>query len=241
MRNTIEKSLRQIFAEKAKKKAIRWGCLTEVEIASFVDQETTDQERQRIESHLDRCVHCREHVAFLAKLNDLVPQQPVPAAWLARARELPKSQLRGSAIWRWGWGTAAAAVACLVLVSVITVWNPRQEPRLAPELTPGGAPSLRGGEPISSLPELTSPAPGATLGAQNLEFRWKPVEGAREYEISIVTSAGDLVWEKRTDGTSATAPPGLLPGHKYFVWIRAYMRDDKALRSGSVPFVISNP
>jgi putative zinc finger protein len=239
----IEKNLRRIFRESSGKGQRRWGCLTEAEIATYADRGAPERERERIESHLDRCLHCREQVAFLTLLDEADPPETVPAAWLARARDLTRSKKQGTAIWRWRWSTLAAAAACLVLVSVMTLRKPRQEPRSAPELSPSEAPLLRGRGNVAPLPELIFPAPGATVRAQNLEFHWNPVAGAREYEISIVTSAGDLVWEQRTVGTSASPPlkVGFEAGHKYFVWIRAHLREDKTLQSQAVPFVISNP
>jgi hypothetical protein len=243
MLNSIEKGLRRIFRTGAERNQRGWGCLTETEIAAFADRRATVRERDRIESHLERCIYCREQVAFLVEQNQAESLSAVPAEWLARARALVGSRGRGRVIWRWQWGAAAAAMACLALVAVVTLRVPREKIRLVPEPSTSVSPTVRSGENISSGPELMSPAPGATVPAHAVEFRWKPVDGAREYSISVATTAGDLVWEQRTEATSANLPfdVKLVPGQKYFAWIRAYLQEDKAVQSRAVPFIISNP
>jgi Putative zinc-finger len=243
MRNSIEKSLTRIFRTSSGREERGWGCLTESEIAAFADRQATGGERERMETHLDRCVYCREQVAFLAGLNEAEYPQNVPPAWLARARDLTGSGRRDATTWRWRWGTAAAAAACLVLVTLVTVQRLGQGSRSVPELSPTVAPLVRGAMNLPSVPELIWPVPGASVSARGLQFRWKPVEGARGYKISILTTAGDLAWEEQTQSTSANPPAdmNLIPGQKYFVWIRAYLQEDKSVQSRAVPIVISKP
>jgi hypothetical protein len=243
MRDAFEKRLTRVFRARSERTQRRWGCLTETEIAAFADQRVADREKARVESHLDRCLYCREQVAFLADQNQAESLSAVPAEWMARAQALAGSRGRGSVIWRWQWGAAAAAMACVALVIVVTLRVPREKIRSVPEPSTREAPTVRSGENIPSRPELISPVPGATVPAHAVEFRWKPVDGAREYSISVATTAGDLVWEQQTEATTANLPfdVKLVPGQKYFVWIRAYLKEDKAVRSRAVPFIISNP
>jgi hypothetical protein len=99
------------------------------------------------------------------------------------------------------------------------------------------------GVSVPSVPEVIRPDRGETVSVSGVEFRWKPVEGAREYEINVVTAAGDLVWKGETKTTAASLPSDvkLIPGRKYFVWIRADLLEDKAVQSRAVPFIASNP
>lgn len=244
MRDTLEKSLKRIFRESSGKDRRRWGCLTEAEVASFADGTVKARERKRIEDHLERCAYCREQVAFLYGLKEAELPPAVPAGWMATARELAQPKRKGLASWQWRWGAVAAAAACLVLVVVTVILRrPSQETRSLPKLSPRSGSAVRGGSSLSSLPELIFPTPQASVSAAHLQFRWEPVKGAREYEIDVVTAAGDLAWSGKTEKTSAQLPSGvsLSPGQKYYVWIRAYLREDKVVQSGAVPFVISAP
>jgi Putative zinc-finger len=238
MQDTIKDSLRRIFKEGSGKAERRWGCLTESEIAAFADRRMTGQGKERLESHLERCSSCREQVAFLAGFDETETPQAVPAAWLARARDLAGSRGQRRPVWRWG--AAAAAAACLVLVATLTLQRPRQGARSVPAPTP--AASVRGRTSFSPLPKLIFPGSGTSVSSGGLRFRWKSVEDAREYEIDVVTTSGDLVWKEQTEDTSASLPPKVIltPGEKYFVWVRAYLRENKAVQSGAVPFVISS-
>src|SRR4029077_19590189 len=43
------------------------------------------------------------------------------------------------------------------------------------------------------LPQIVSPKQGKVVPRDQLKFQWKPVLGARYYEIHVVTPEGDLV------------------------------------------------
>jgi len=65
------------------------------------------------------------------------------------------------------------------------------------------------------------------------------ISHARSYEIRIVASDGDLVWEGQTETSSLRLPPGVaLKDGSYFVWITAYLQDGRSAKSSPVPFLI---
>jgi hypothetical protein len=241
VRDALEKNLRRLFRTEAGQNARRrWGCLKDEEIAAFADRRVAARERQQMEAHLEKCSFCREQVAFLARTNEVAVPESVPAAWLARAGALADSRGSKGARWWWRWQTVAAAAACLVLVSVVTLRRAHQETPSAPAPGMASSSNVRGVGGLALIPELIWPVPGAVVSARGLEFRWKPVAGAMEYQISVVTASGDLVWEQKMEGTSVRLPGSvsLSPGQKYFVWIRAYMQGGKEVRSKAVPFVV---
>jgi hypothetical protein len=73
---------------------------------------------------------------------------------------------------------------------------------------------------------------------EGLEVRWRGVPGSLFYEVRLVTAEGTNVWEGRTEATAAPLPAGvgLLPGQKYYVWVRAYLSEGKTLKSAATGF-----
>jgi len=120
-------------------------------------------------------------------------------------------------------------------------------PRVAPQ--PSGtkprpvepaAPALRGGGQNLSLTVLF-PRDGATVGRSELDFRWQPVADIVFYNVTVVTAAGDLIQETKTEDTHLRIADNvqLVPGGKYFVSIRAHVREGKTVKSNIVSFRIS--
>ncbi|HEX6626207.1 MAG TPA: hypothetical protein VF064_20995 [Pyrinomonadaceae bacterium] len=74
------------------------------------------------------------------------------------------------------------------------------------------------------------------------EFRWQPAADALFYEVFVVTAAGDIVLEQRSEATRLPLPADapLTPGAKYFVWIRAHLREGKTVNSSVVSFRVAD-
>jgi hypothetical protein len=85
------------------------------------------------------------------------------------------------------------------------------------------------------------PRDGATLRRSELKFRWQPLADAEFYEIRVVTAEGDLVFEGKTEDTNLGIGNDvqLEAGAKYFVSVRAYLRQGKTAKSNIVSFRIS--
>jgi hypothetical protein len=62
------------------------------------------------------------------------------------------------------------------------------------------APAIRGGGQNLSLTVLF-PRDGATVGRSELDFRWQPVADIVFYNVTVVTAAGDLIQETKTEDT----------------------------------------
>jgi len=80
------------------------------------------------------------------------------------------------------------------------------------------------------------------LSRGELEFRWEPVPDAVFYEVSVVTAAGDSAFAKKTEATRLRLPDEvpLASGAKYYVSVRAYLREGKTAKSGFVSFHVLN-
>ena len=103
------------------------------------------------------------------------------------------------------------------------------------------APAIRSGGQNLSLTVL-SPRNGARLQRSELDFRWQPVADTAFYDLTVVTAAGDLIYETKTEDTHLRIADDipLVPGGKYFVSIRAHVRGGKTVKSDIVSFRISD-
>lgn len=268
MLDLMERKLRRFFKTHSKiRDRRRWGCLSESDIAAYVDHRVTGGEKDRIEAHLAGCDFCLGQAAFLARLNEAPIPASVPISLLSRAQELARPRSRLGFGWPWRWEAVAATVAGLAVVAILSLRNPeRVVPPLQPPTVaapasqaPSGTtpeapsvpapsvpsasapvPTVRQGTttPSRSTPALIFPRPNTTLPAGQIEFRWIGVRSALYYEVRLVTADGDLVWEYRTEGTSAALPADVnLPtGQKYFVWVQAFLAEGKTVKSTAVAF-----
>ncbi len=236
MRFTIEQILRRFFRGTAPECLERtWRCPDEREVAAFFDGTLAGRERERMEAHLARCVSCREQIALLARLSDAPLPESVPDDWLTRARGLVQAPRKRDSRRYWRWAVVAAATACILFVAVVVTRRPVRR-----EVSTPSASGMRGIAAPSSSPRLISPTPGAILDGRDLEFRWTPVPGAVQYRVSVLTADGDIVWQQDSEGSSAKLPADvrLKAGQKYFVWIRASLRDGNSARSQAVRFSV---
>jgi hypothetical protein len=98
-------------------------------------------------------------------------------------------------------------------------------------------PDKRRSAPAAAV-TLLSPVENATLDAREIAFNWEPFPGALRYEVEVMTEKGDVVWQHRTDATSAglSSDRAPLPPARYFVKIRAYLAGGATVRSAAVSF-----
>jgi hypothetical protein len=99
-------------------------------------------------------------------------------------------------------------------------------------------PEIRKSEIANESPTLLAPRDGSAIKREALTFRWQSVPDAAFYEVSIMTAAGDLVVSRQTESQSLDVS-GELPlqtSTKYFVTVRAHLRDGRTVRSSVVSF-----
>lgn len=110
------------------------------------------------------------------------------------------------------------------------------DPRAKRASTPD--PRVRRAEINGLSPALSFPRDGSMLSRGEVEFRWRPVPETVFYEVHVVTAAGDLTFSERTEETRLRLPPdvSLAPGAKYYVSVRAHLREAKTAKSNFVGF-----
>jgi hypothetical protein len=88
---------------------------------------------------------------------------------------------------------------------------------------------------------LSPSLPNATLAGPDIHFDWQAVAGATSYDIRVTRDTGDPAWEAHVEANHAKLPESvhLASGSKYFVWVRAYLKDGSTVESEAVPFFAS--
>jgi hypothetical protein len=230
----------------------RWSCPDDHTIAAYVDNALPQDQKVRAESHLSHCQGCRLIVADVVKIQREA-ELPVPPFEVAQkaVRFVPTVSAR----LRWIWAPMTA-VALIILITVSVAVHREPEQLVAPSPRAPAAPMVARAEPLSSsnappreilrrpafsevLPIIIFPLADTPVAREHLKFSWKPVSHSRYYEIRVVTSDGDLLWEGQTEKSVLRLPSdvGLKRG-SYFVWITAYLADGRVAKSSPVRFVV---
>jgi hypothetical protein len=231
----------------------RWTCPPDDAIASFVDGTLPENKKAGLELHLCSCEHCRQIVADVVKAQREMDLAPPPSALVYKAiRAASLEQISR----RWYWipaGVVATIVAMLLAISGL-LRQPNQAAippshiPLAP-LVARNSPEARPIKPvpdvvrkqttIEALPSIIFPQSGSVVGNERLRFSWKQVPHARSYQVRLVTSDGDIVWEGETQKTILTLPADFtLKDGSYFVWITSYVANGRKIKSSPVGFVV---
>jgi len=201
---------------------------------------------------LAKCERCRSMVADVLKLQRDI-ELPLPP--LASAKKVLAVPLRVRTRSRLMWAPAGA-VAVMVFVAAILIISRREPQKLALSSPPvPSAPMVAKLEPTDAAkfgsdvtrqpvipgiaPVILTPLQDSTVERDQLQFTWKPLGRSRYYEISVVTSDGDLLWTGRTQASSLRLPRKVvLTNGSYFVWITAYRIDGQVAKSPPVRFVV---
>lgn len=230
----------------------RWTCPGDETIAAYVDGALREHSKTRVEAHLAKCEGCRSVVADVVKLSrDAELPTPPLAAGKNPSLVLPRTSTRSAFLW----GTAVAMAAIVLIAAIIVL---RREPWTLALSSPPvpSAPLVRKPSPptaddgrvyditrqprLPSLaPVIVSPRQDSIVERDQLQFTWKALERSRYYEVSVVTSDGDLLWSGRTQTSSLRLPRRVvLKPASYFVWVTAYLVDGQVARSSATKFVV---
>jgi hypothetical protein len=158
--------------------------------------------------------------------------------------------------WRRIW-VPVGALAIIVLASTLAVVfrNPGRVIVLSPPVSPPGPVVAKSEavavpkEPVRDIvrkprttdpvPDILSPLPDSVVRGDRLEIRWKPISQSRYYEVRVVTSEGDLVWDNQTQKSTLRLPSDLaLKEGSYFVWVTANLADGRIAKSPPVRFLV---
>jgi hypothetical protein len=230
----------------------KWSCPRDHMIAAYADGRLRRFTKAWIEFHLSGCQHCRLLVADIVKAQR-ESDPPLPpirviqkAIGLAERRTAPR---------RWVWAPMGALAGITLLAIVTVVLRKPQHLVVAPPPAPA-APVMAKSEPPPALhapvkdvvrkranpellPTILSPHTDGVMHSDRLRFSWRSIPHSRSYEVRVVKSDGDLVWEGQTEKSALQLPAGLsVEDGSFFVWITAYLEDGRTVKSGPVRFLI---
>lgn len=231
-----------------------WRCPREGVVAAYLDGALEDAQKARVEKHLAGCAYCRTLVADIVKLRRVSDLPAAPPALVRRARASVRANPR-----RFGWGWAAATAGALAFsVLAMTVLR-TPEATLRPSWPAPRGPLISKSVPTSPavlpnselarkprsteyLPTIVSPHPNSIVARAHVNFRWNSVPNALRYQVRLVTSEGDLIWEGVSTSTHLEFPEGqALDSGKYFVMVSAVMDNGKMRKSNPVEFQVVSP
>jgi hypothetical protein len=147
-------------------------------------------------------------------------------------------------------------MALIILITVGVAVYREPEKLAVPSPMPPAAPMLARTEPLSSskapsreilrkpvfseaVPVIIFPLADTAVPRRQLKFNWKPISQSRYYELRVVASDGDLLWEGHTEKSVLRLPADvMLKRGSYFVWITAYLADGRVAKSSPVRFVV---
>jgi len=245
-----------IDARASKTHRRRWSCPGDNQVASYLEQRLQAKERSRFEAHLADCDFCLGIVGDLVRQRRASEPAEVPVRLLQRAIEVAPARSRWKVSSKW---LLVPALASILVASAVFLRSPKQGKFVASV----SAPTVETARPPASIPQpqsrpaerqyvrkmttsapalqLMEPQAGSIVRREALRFRWGPVANATYYEIRVVNSEGDLVWQGQVSTPPAQFPPdlSLRPG-KYFVWVRAYLNNDRTVKSDAVAFRIGS-
>jgi Putative zinc-finger len=232
----------------------RWHCPEDAVIAGYVDCALTEARRARVQRHLADCGYCRTLVADIVKSRREAEVPAAPTALVEKGLAVPTSTP-----WRWRtiWapvtalGAACTLIAATVLLQqperlVLPSWPAPAAPMVSesgpqPPARKPGREIVRNQTPPQPSPSIISPKEGSAVSREALGFQWKAVPQSLYYQVRIVTSEGEVVWEGQLIGTHLELPNDApLNNGKYFVLISAFMENGHMVKSDPVMFQIAS-
>jgi anti-sigma factor RsiW len=212
------------------------ACPPEQRIAAFVDGALSAAERAELQHHVDRCAACFDLLATLsAQVQQPVPtvEQTLREAALGRHRQLARA-----------YRTVPALAAAAALVVAVVWWRQPAGDRMVPLTTVATqAPADSGTRSFGSGGvHVEQPVDGDLINGKP-EVRWSAPTDAVAFEIIVTSSAGDVLWQRRVPGTSRSArvEVDLPSGKPYYLWVAAFLPENRRLASNVVKVHTAEP
>jgi hypothetical protein len=205
-----DQRLRDLYTRGIEARGRSDQCPPSEALLALVQREGVEARRLETLDHVMACAGCRSELALLHAVEK-TGRTPGEQRETSRATLKHPAQARYIAL-----ALAASLVLAIGLGPGRRLWQ--AEPA---GLTRGGAPELT----------LLAPIPGA-IAEMPVTFVWRPLRGARDYTVEVLTLAGTVSFTGRTADTMlvASSVDALVPG-QYQWWVRARSADDRELRS----------
>jgi hypothetical protein len=229
-----------------------WWCPSDDMIAAYTDGVVGKRTRSWVEFHLARCIRCRLVVADGIKAQRQSELPAAPVALVGQAIALVGTR---SASRKWTWAPAGALAAVLLVAAlVLTVRRPEQtivqsapalpapviaKTETAPILKTPAPEIVRGLSGADGQLNVLYPHVDSVIQGEPLQFRWRTIPHARSYEVRVVNTDGDLVWQTEAEKSPLPMPADIaLKNGSYFVWITAFLENGRTAKSVPVRFQV---
>lgn len=184
--------------------------LDEITIARYIEGGLGGDETQRLEGHLADCPACIEAVGSAYRMVEMVAKGDkklmLDSKALQRAERLVVAPTR-PVLWRTPMRLALAA-AVVVVVGLVAYLQGAQ-PSLDRFRTTTSTGTFRG----------TLPEDGATVETMQSTFAWIALAGSVQYQFTLYTDEGDILWEYETKEVQTTLPASVaLEAGAAYLW-----------------------
>lgn len=189
-------------------------CINADELTRYLEDLLEAAARRRVEEHLSRCRGCRKRLVagYESRVEPAVTAAPDELTRRARAlvpRRWWREPRRRTAI-------AALLIAGLAL-SVVIFEEANRDPK-------PGSETLRA-RPAEAL-QLVAPSAGEVLGQGWTNFRWRPVQEARRYTLSVVDPLGEIVHRVTTTEPAAEVATEVFDTDRDYYWYVSVLLED---------------
>jgi len=181
-------------------------------LLALVRREGPEEERLALLDHVMACDSCRGELELLRAVEQAGGSSSGTIPFPMRGGAAAADDARHRPLSRWRGFVPVAAAASLLLAVGIGVGVQRGGDREPADVMRGAA------------DEVALVAPAAELRAGGpVTFAWRPVPGARRYELEVVDAGGTAVFSTRTTDTLVVLNDAtrLAPGVDYRWWVRA--------------------
>jgi hypothetical protein len=178
------------------------------ELLALVQREGPEEQRLEVLDHVMACDDCRSDFELLRAVEDAGATAPTATEAPALPDVIP---LRRPGR-RWTRFVPMALAAALLLAVGLSVGVPRFGGDATSDVMRGEADAVT----------LLSPSTEAAAGSPIL-FAWRPIAGARRYELEVVDGGGTAVYSTATSDTAVLLRDvsALAAGVEYQWWVRA--------------------
>jgi hypothetical protein len=183
------------------------------EMAAYIDDRLTPDERASVEERLARSPALRKELVAAARIVSTVEaaRERRPISWK------PTTML------------VTAAAAAILLVAI---------PRFMDFRTPPVAAERRAEAEDGGHVQLVTPPDASVVSPTSVAFSWHP-QGDASYRITVADGTGATVWTTLTSDTTVTLPPAIVlqPASHYYWYVDASRADGSSVTSGSQSFM----
>jgi hypothetical protein len=182
--------------------------LSAEDVAAYLSREVTEEDRQRIESHLVTCAACCDEIVALG-------------------HNLPESRARWPMASRVGLAAAAVLAGVLLLGPGFGLFPSDEEPAFR-----GSQASLE--TSLRPSIEALAPGSGSAVGRDSVLFVWRPAAADAFYSLTLTDREGGLIWRGNTRDTLLALNPDvrLSVGDQYYWYVDALLDSGESPTTG---------